>query len=145
MEQIAEMAKPVQKLYEALNQQKIEAFDQIISDEVEFIDYALDETIRGKEAFKNYFKNWWTAFPTGTGSIQNMIVSNEQVVVEAMGQGTQSGLFKTSQRTIEPAHRAFVFHFCQVFQVQNGKIVKGQCYSDAFKLFTAGATTQVAA
>jgi ketosteroid isomerase-like protein/quinol monooxygenase YgiN len=129
--------QPVHLLYAALNRQDLSAFDRLASDQIEYTDFALGETVRGRSAFKDHFKNWWTAFPKGTGEIRNMIVSNDQVVVEVLGRGIQTGAFETSRGRIEPTNRHFEFHFCQVFRIQDGQIVRGQSYSDAFQLFTS--------
>ncbi|MDR3608386.1 MAG: ester cyclase [Oligoflexia bacterium] len=127
-------ARPVEELYAALNRQDLGAFDKIVAEEVEYTDFAIDGTIRGRDAFKKHFKNWWTAFPKGSGEIRNLIVLDDQVVVEVLGRGNHTGPFETGQGWIEPTNRMFELHFCQIFRVKNGLIVGGHSYSDAFKL-----------
>lgn len=132
---ILDGGRQVRELYAALNAQNLELFDSVISDQIEYVDYALDETIKGREAFKKHFKNWWTAFPKGTGEIRNLIVLNDQIVVEVIGRGNQTGPFETKRGIISPTQQTFEFHFCQVFRVKDDRIVSGHSYSDAFKLF----------
>ena len=129
------------KLYVAVNNQDLEVFDRVVSEDFEFVDFALDETFKGREAFKNAFKSWWTAFPKGTGEILNLVASNDQVVIEVLGRGNQSGAFETSHGRIEPTNRMFELHFCQLFHIKDGKLASGRCYSDAFKIFASASSS----
>lgn len=140
-----DLGRPVRELYAAVNRHDADAFDRLISDEIEFTVYGLNETFRGKEAFKKYFKMWWRAFPEGKGEIRNLIASNEQAIAEILGRGTQSGPFETSRGTIEPSNRMLELHFCQVFRIQNGLIVSGRSYSDAYGMLGIGAEVRKAA
>lgn len=124
----------VRDLYSALNTQDLDLLDSIVSEQIEFTDYALGETLKGKKAFRNYYMNWWTAFPKGSGKIHRMVVSNNVVVVEAVGRGIQAGPFQTRNGRVEPTQQLFEFHFCQVFHIKHDQIVSGHSYSDAFKL-----------
>jgi ketosteroid isomerase-like protein len=74
-----------------------------------------------------------------------MIIADEQVLVEAIGRGEQTGPFKLKQAWIEPTHQKFEFHFAQVCRVKNGKIERIHSYSDAFRILTSTVTARRAA
>jgi ketosteroid isomerase-like protein len=134
MPDISDISKPVRELYEAINRRDLNAFDQFVSEQIEYTEFGLNETVRGREAYKNYFQNWWKAFPKGKVEIKNLIVSNDQVVIEAEGGGVRSGSFEVEGQKTEPSEQTENFHFCKIFRIENGRIVNGRSYSDSYKL-----------
>lgn len=136
---------PIRALYAALNQQDADAFDQIMDEKAELFDFSFNESFRGREEIKKYFRNWWTAFPQGTGEIKNMTVADGQVVVETIGRGEQTGLFELKEAQFKPTHQNLEFHFVQVCHMKNGKIERIHSYSDAFRVLTSAADTRRAA
>jgi steroid delta-isomerase-like uncharacterized protein len=131
-------SKPVRELYEAINRRDLDALNRILSEQVEYTEFGFNTTVRGREAFKSYFQKWWKAFPNGRVEINNLIVSNDQVVIEAQGKGVQSGPFEIEGRKVEPTEQMFEFRFCKIFRIHDGLIVSGKSYSDSYKLLEVG-------
>lgn len=135
-----DLSKLVRDLYDAINRRDVDAFDRIVSERVEYTEYGLNETMHGREAFKEYFQKWWEAFPNGSVKISNLIASNDQVAIEATGSGLQSGAFETDGTQVNPTNRTVDFHFCKVFRIEDGLIISGRSYSDAYKLLSSASS-----
>ncbi len=133
---------PLRALYSAINKKDAEAFDQFMDEKVEFIDFGLGETLKGREAVKKYFKNWWTAFPEGSGEIKSMIVSGDQVIIEVTGRGKQTGPFELQQGRLEPSNQELEFGFAKICRVKDGKIVSIHGYSNAYRVLTTASKSR---
>lgn len=121
----------IRELYAAINNRDLSGILHAASSKIEYIDYAFGRTVIGKDAFREYWHNWLTAFRDGTGKIQSLLASGDTVVVEVQGRGTQTGPLVTPFGRLEPSGRTFEFQFCQVFHLKDGKIVSGHSYYDA--------------
>jgi ketosteroid isomerase-like protein len=140
-----DIGAPVRALYAALNKQDAEAFNQFADEKIELIDFGLGEVLNGREAVKKYFKNWWTAFPQGSGEITNTIVVGDQVIVEASGRGKHTGPFELKQGRFEPSQQELEFNFAKICRVRDGKIVSIHGYSNAFRVLTTASKGRKAA
>lgn len=120
----------VRSFYDALNKNDLNEMMKPVHDQVEFVDYASGNTIRGKEGVTNYFKGWMDAFPDGRGNITNLVTSGDQIVVEVTARGTHQGDFQSPEGILPPTGNTVEVRFCQVFRIKGGKIVAGHSYYD---------------
>lgn len=122
----------IRAFYEAVNKQDPDGLLAHLSDTIECFDFTLDQPIRGREEVLQYFQNWWTAFPKGTGELINMIAAEDQVFIEVIGRGIQNGPFVLPDGTEVPASgRELAFPFCQIFRLLNNEIVSCRMYYDS--------------
>jgi steroid delta-isomerase-like uncharacterized protein len=140
----SELLKPVRALYERLNEGDIDGIVANVSDDFEFIDVPSLQTIRGKKGFADYMQAWKTAFPDGKGQLKNMFVSGDSVVIEAIGTGTHGGEFAIAGLLVPATGKKVEFHFCQIYQVADGKIVKGRSYYDTRPVLVAAVAARAA-
>ena len=62
----------VRSFYDAFNKNDINEMMMPVHDQIEFVDYASGNTIRGKDSFMNYFKGWMVPFPRDAEIITNL-------------------------------------------------------------------------
>ena len=113
-------------------------FDQILSEmiaeDVEWLNVATGETFRGHEGFRQFMQGWADAFPDGRAEDTNVYVGEDFAVTEFFGRGTHSGPLRTPAGEIPPTERSVEFRLCEVYQIRDGKIVRGRTYFDAATL-----------
>jgi len=140
-----DVTAPVRAFYAAINEQDAGSFDTFMDENIELIDFGLGKQMKGREEVKKYFKNWWTAFPEGTGEIKETLITRNQVVIEARGRGKQTGPFELEQDRLEASNQELDFHFAHICRVENGKIVSMRSYSDAYRILVAASKKRRAA
>jgi len=113
-------------------------FDQILSEmiaeDVEWLNVATGETFRGHEGFRQFMQGWADAFPDGKAEDTNVYVGEDFAVTEYFGRGTHTGTLRTPTGEIPPTERSVEFRLCEVYQIRDGKIVRGRTYFDAATL-----------
>lgn len=141
---LSEGGRLVHDLYAAINKQDIEALARVFVEDIDYVDFGLGKRLKGKDEIRKHFKNWWTAFPKGSGEIVNLIILGDQVVAEIVGRGDQTGPFEMPQGRVEASNRPFEFHFCQLYRIKSGKISEWRTYSDAAKIAASASLRKVA-
>jgi hypothetical protein len=56
------------------------------------------------------------------------------VVAQGIGRGTQQGVFRSPAGELAPSGRAMQVHFCDVYRLKDGKIVRAYSYFDFYGL-----------
>jgi steroid delta-isomerase-like uncharacterized protein len=113
-------------------------FDRILSEmiaeDVEWTTVPTGETFRGHEGFRQFMEGWSDAFPDGRAEDTNVYVGEDFAVTEFVGRGTHTGTLRTPSGEIPPTERAVEWPLCEVYQIRDGKIVRGRTYFDAATL-----------
>ena len=126
---------PVRATYEALNRKDLIAMLDLVSDDIELLDIPSGMTHHGKEAYASYFDNWIKGFPDGTGEITHLIGDEDEAVAEVIATGTHQGSFNLPGQTVEATGRRLDLPFCQIFEIEDGKITKIHSYYDLTTIF----------
>lgn len=124
------ISKPVKALYDALNRSNLNEIIDQFSEDAELIDFPSNSIIRGRQGIYNYFQNWMKAFSEPKGEITNLITADDLVIIEVTGRGTHQSVFSISYGNIPPSGEMTEVRFCQIYQIQNGKIKYGKSYYD---------------
>jgi steroid delta-isomerase-like uncharacterized protein len=113
-------------------------FDRILSEmiaeDVEWTTVPTGETFRGHEGFRQFMEGWSDAFPDGRAEDTNVYVGEDFAVTEFVGRGTHTGTLRTPAGEIPPTERSVEWPLCEVYQIRDGKIVRGRTYFDAASL-----------
>jgi steroid delta-isomerase-like uncharacterized protein len=113
-------------------------FDRILSEmiaeDVEWTTVPTGETFRGHEGFRQFMEGWSDAFPDGRAEDTNVYVGEDFAVTEFVGRGTHTGTLRTPAGEIPPTERSVEWPLCEVYQIRDGKIVRGRTYFDAATL-----------
>ena len=113
-------------------------FDRILSEmiaeDVEWTTVPTSETFRGHEGFRQFMEGWSDAFPDGRAEDTNVYVGEDFAVTEFVGRGTHTGTLRTPAGEIPPTEHSVEWPLCEVYQIRDGKIVRGRTYFDAATL-----------
>lgn len=63
----------------------------ILADDIVWRDVGLPEPMKSKEAIRQYFQGWFTAFPDLKATVKNRVVTEDQVASEVEFTGTNTG------------------------------------------------------
>jgi steroid delta-isomerase-like uncharacterized protein len=143
---MADNANLIRSLIEAWNKRDFDYIRECTAPDSVLTDAGSGETWRGPDGGHRYNTMWANAFPDGKITIDRVIPAGDLVVVEYTGQGTHTGPMVTSQGTIPATGRSAKLHFCDVYEVKDGKVQKQTTYGDSGALMvqlglTAGQPT----
>ena len=88
--------------------------------------------LRGRAALRNQVEMLLTAFPDARFEIEQVLTSGDHVVSRVRMTGTHKGPFAG----IAATNKAVSQGVCGVYQVRDGKIIRGRVYADNASLFT---------
>src|SRR5215212_1032478 len=107
---------------------------EMIAEDVEWTTVPPGETFRGHEGFRQCMEGWSDAFQDGRAEDTNVYVGEDFAVTEFVGRGTHTGTLRTPAGEIPPTERTVEWPLCEVYQIRDGKIVRGRTYFDAATL-----------
>jgi len=133
------VAALVQIGYDAYNDHSFDAHwleraSAVVGVECEVVDVPSGAILHGPEGLKQFLLGFSTAFPDSRVEIINLSATEDGAVVEFVGRGTHTGPLHTPVSDIPPTGRPFELHFCDVYKVEHGKIVRHSTYYDALGL-----------
>jgi predicted ester cyclase len=118
----------VRRMFEAFAAGDEEALRDVSDDEIEFVDPAASGS--SVDEWLAYNRPFSTAFPDGTMTIENQVISGDTVVSEVRYAGTHSGPLTTPQGEVPPTDNRIDIRGCSVTRVEGGKIVSHHGYFD---------------
>lgn len=128
---MADNADFVRSLLEAWNRRDFDYIGERTAEESVITDAGSGETWRGTEGVRQYNTMWADAFPDGKITIDRMVESGDAVVVEYTGRGTHTAPLVTSRGTIPATGRSATLHFCDVYDIKDGRVQKQNTYGDS--------------
>jgi steroid delta-isomerase-like uncharacterized protein len=97
----------------------------------EMTNMATGAVYRGVEGFRRDMEYWSTGFPDCHCDVTSVIVTNDRAVVEFVARGTHTGPLVNPGSTIAPTGRKLEMPNCEVYEIEDGKLVRGRAYYDA--------------
>ena len=82
------------------------------------------------EAIVEALQSWRTAMPDARGKVTSVTESGNQVVLELVWEGTQTGELETPAGTIPPSGRHQTTPAAFVFEFENGELKEARHYFD---------------
>ncbi len=128
-----ELAK---KFYEDFNQHDLDALERLCAGDCSYTDMVSGETFEGQAGFRKAAERWISAFPDAKCEIVNQVVSDDFIVTELLGTGTQNGPLAGPGGTLPATGKHGELACCEIFRLRDGKIVSGRFYYDALTLLT---------
>ncbi len=131
-----EMSRSLTELYNNRHSDSewLEKSGAAFADDSTFINVPLGMTLPGAEGYKQFVKFFAEAFPDSTVEITNLFATEEQVVLEYTGHGTNTGPLHLPMGDIPATGRWAELWLCDVIQVRNGKVVSYHSYYDTMTL-----------
>jgi steroid delta-isomerase-like uncharacterized protein len=101
-----------------------------ITEDCELTDIPSGQTLHGPDGFKQLSLFFAEGFPGSRVELTNAFATEDQVVVEFTGRGTNIGPLHMPTGDIPATGRYSELRFCNVLQIRNGKIVSSRSYYD---------------
>jgi steroid delta-isomerase-like uncharacterized protein len=118
---------------EAFNTHDLDAFAEIISDDVV---QTAPGGIRaeGKPACIAFFANWIEAFPDAHVDIHDVVITDDVAVEEGTFSGTHNGVFHSPTGDIPPTGRAVRAEYVQVLRYRDGTFFSANLMFDRMEM-----------
>jgi steroid delta-isomerase-like uncharacterized protein len=120
--------------HDAYNDRDLGRVSPLFAANATFIDMATGQAYHGPAGFRKWQENWAAAFPDSRIEITRIRSGDDFAVVEYTGRGTHTGALETMMGTIPPTNRHGEAPFCDIYEIQNGKIVTARTYYDSATL-----------
>lgn len=121
---------------ERYNAHDLDGNAALFSADAVLYDVATGQTYRGPEGSREFNGGLLTAFPDSTCEIISALAGERSVAVEFWGRGTHTGPLVTPAGTIPPTGRKVEVRFCEILDVQGGKIARMNLYWDVNTMMT---------
>ena len=123
-------AATARALNEAFNARDWRAAVALTTPDVELVNVATGQTSRGPQGVEEFLGGWAAAFPDSTVETTIVIADERGAAMEFVGRGTHSGPLQGPAGPIPATGRTVAVLFCQVLEMQQGKVVRGRLYFD---------------
>jgi predicted ester cyclase len=129
---MADNANLVRSLMEAWNRRDFDYIADRATPDTILIDAGSGETFKGPEGGRKYNTMWADGFPDGRITIDRVVEAGDDLVIaEYTGNGTHTGTLSGNRGTIPPTGRSVTLHFCDVYEIKDGKVRKQTTYGDS--------------
>lgn len=126
-----EYIKAAQRRIELLNARDIDGYVQEFDESFVGEGELNPGGIRGRAAVRNQAEMLFAAFPDARFDVERILVSGDRVVSCIRMTGTNNGPF----RGLAPTGKSVSQGICGVYQVRDGKVIRGRLYADNASLF----------
>lgn len=127
---MADNADLARRLHEAWNERNFDEMAEAMAPDATITIVGSGDTFEGIEGSRQYSTMWADGFPDGKVTIDRVIESGDQVVVEYTGRGTHTGTLATSMGDIPATGRSMTLQLCDVMEFSNGKVRSQRSYFD---------------
>lgn len=129
-------AAVIQGLYTAVNERNFEYLTALCDEGSEWLDIPFNNKANGHTSGKVMWQNRVSIFPDATCEIKNLVAHDNYVIVQGVERGTHEGIFTIYEEEAEPTGLYVEVGFCDVYYMNDGKIMKANSNLDVFALFT---------
>lgn len=95
-----------------------------------------DQKLKGPQQFKEFNKNFITAFPDARIETKNIFVQGNHAILEAVFVGTHDGTLKTPMGDVPATGRKVSGNFVQIVEIDRGLVKKSSLLYDQVQLMT---------
>lgn len=124
-------AEQVVRAYvDAFNARELGRAAALAAPHAETLDVPTGEVLRGPDGVRESLQRWATAFEDGRIEDVRIVAEEGTVVLEFHGRGTHTGALATPMGEVPATGRPVDLRFCNVLEVEDGKIVRNRLYYD---------------
>ena len=102
--------------------------------DAETFDVPSGATLHGPEGYKRFMLFLVESCPASRAELTNAFATEDQVVLESIVRGTNTGSWNLPTGAIPARGRSIELRVCHIFQIKNGKIVSNRTYYDTTTL-----------
>jgi ketosteroid isomerase-like protein len=121
-------------LYEAVNRKDLPVLQNLGAPNSEWLDVPFNFTSTGERAIIDPWKSWFDIFPDATCEVKSLVSLGDYVVAQGIGRGTHKGVFNSPAGELKPSGVKMQVNFCDVYRLENGKIIRADSYFDFYGL-----------
>ncbi len=116
----------------AWNSHSADAFVALFADNLVWKDVGLAEPLRTKDAVRQYFQAWMTAFPDMVARTTNVLLTDDALAVELEWTGTHKGPLQgpPGAPPVPPTGKKVAGKGAFFAKVRNGKVVEFSAHPD---------------
>jgi len=129
-------AAAIQGLYVAVNQRNFEYLNTLCDAGSECFDIPFNNIATGTTSVTATWKSRFSIFPDVSCEIKNLVAHDNYVIVQGVERGTHKGMFTIYDEDVEPSGISIEVGFCDIYYMNEGKIVKANSNLDVYSLFT---------
>lgn len=119
--------------FEVFNEGNTDLLDEVVTDDYVLHDAASPETIRGRDAFREYVETYRDAFPDLNATIDSIITEENLVAVRFTVRGTHEGPLPDVPE-LEPTGKEVEVVGMEFDRIENGRIAETWQVYDALGL-----------
>ena len=123
------------RLYDLWNKRDFDQLVRYAAENIECVQVPTNATFRGLDGYRQFVQGWATAFPDGEAKVTRVTASDDGVAIEFTGRGTHTGPLPGPAGTIPATMRRAELMFCEVLELERGKIRRVRSYFDSASLF----------
>jgi predicted ester cyclase len=127
-------ASRIRDLYDAVNHKDLKTIAGFGTAASEWLDVPFAYTSTGERAIIDPWQSWFNIFPDATCEVRSLVALGDTVIAQGVGRGTHRGVFNSPAGSLEPTGRTMEVQFCDVYRLENGKIVRADSYFDFYSL-----------
>jgi ketosteroid isomerase-like protein len=115
-------------LFQSITEDELDAVSSHFAVDAEWTEIPLGLTYRGPAGWRENVEYWRKSMDDGAVEVTKVIDGGDTVVVEYTGGGTNTRPTSTPEGEIPPTGTRLVAQFVDVWEFENGKIVRGRAY-----------------
>lgn len=127
-------AEILRAMAEAFNARDWGRARELVSDELEFVDVAMGQTIHGPDGFVEYVRMWAGAFSDMKIETLATVADKRYAAGEFVGRGTHDGPLRTPAGEIAPTGRKLDERFTWFTEIADGKLTGARDYYNAMAI-----------
>lgn len=131
---MADNANLATSLYEAWNRRDFDTVAKLTAPDAEVVIVGSGDTFRGPEGARQFGAMWANAFPDGAVTVNRVIASGDNVVVEFTGRGTHTGDLATPMGVFPATGKSVTLQLCDVYEFRDGQVRTQHAYLDTGSL-----------
>jgi len=125
-----ENEKIIRAAYQVAEEQDVAGWVAAFTEDGTFTDESIPYTYRGPDELGKTVEVYATAFPDMHRELHKFYVTGDVVIVQLSLQGTHLGPLETPAGTVPPTGKKMDAPCCDVFELQDGKIKRFDCYAE---------------
>lgn len=127
-----ENAALARAINDAFNARDFDRAAELTAPDAEWVNVATGQTFHGPEGARQFLAGWAGAFPDSVVETTYALGGERGATLEFVGRGTQTGPLPSPAGDIPPTGRRVEVPFCQVLEIEGGKVRRARLYFDAF-------------
>ncbi len=125
-----ENAATLRAINEAFNNRDPDAAAARCAPDFENLNVPTGEILRGPDGLRQFFQQWYTAFPDGKVKTKMVYADDTGGAIEFVGRGTQTGPLSSPAGPIPPTGRPTEIAFVSMNEMRDGRVVRSRLYYD---------------